>query len=365
MKRIAKVLPRDPLIPELGFFVFTQDGAILWNGQIGIKYGLKYLGTRLSNLVTQHGSFAVLEGLQFLRVVSVLEKISGAFIEKEESVLRIEANDGKTRINIPITLDINPEIPHLQINWNATGVSTPIQNLWVDAQELVTAEGTALWGEVIGVYEAPTYNASFDYGILLYDEKEKKGKSKTINFCPKSLLDLGLQDIAEAHFTEDGVFLRGQDVQYFTSAISNSDILVQLLQLRTDTLKAEEKAVSLDFTSGLWKRAKVFNKLVLTMQIRNGIITLSGGNWTEVIGQTDAPDQNFITRISLLQRWTIGTLSHKIFITDDTWYLYGKTRKGTEFFGNLTTIPTNASLTFTDEVNDTSEDDGITTGIFL
>ena len=346
MKRLAKVLAKDTLIPELGFFVFTQDGAIAWDGQVGIKYSLNKLGSRLSNLVAQYGQFAILEGLQFLRVVSVLEKISGAFIEKENSILRIEANDGKTRIAVPISLDLNPDIPQLQINWKTKGVSVPIKNLWTDTQDLITAEGTSLWGEIIGVYDAPTYNAAFDYGILLYEEKEDRPnkKNKAINFCPKRLIDLGLQDVNTAVFTEEGVFLMGDDIQYYTTPIVTTEVLSQLLELRTLAAKAQERSVSLDFTSGLWKRAKVFNKLVLQMQIKDGIITLSGGNWSEIIGQTDAPNANFNTRISLLQRWTVGTLAHKIYVADDAWYLYGKTRKGAEFYGTLTTIPTDAGI---------------------
>jgi hypothetical protein len=342
MKRIAKILSKDTLIPELGYFVFTPEGGIIWNGAVGIRYSMEKIGARFANLVAQNGTFAILEGLQFLRVVSVLEKVSGAFIEREESVLRIEANDGKTKISIPISLDVSKDTPHLQINWNTEGTSSQIKNLWVDAQDLVTSEGTSLWGDVLGIYEAPAYNASFDYGILLYEEKEKS-KSKKINFCPKSLIDLGLQDVNTAIYTDEGVFLKGQDVQYYTTPTTSTEVLTQLLELRDNTKKARECAVSLDFTSGLWKRAKVFNKLVLTLKIANGIITLSGGNWSEIIGTTDAPNAEFITRISLLARWTTGVLGHKIYISDDAWYLYGKTRKGSEFYGNLTTIPTNAS----------------------
>ena len=340
MKRLAQVIPTEPIVPEFSFVVFTKKGAIVYNGQVGIRYSLKKLGPRISNLVEQYGNFAILDGLKFFKVTAALEKISSAVIDREASVLRIESSEGKTKVAIPITLKISPDIQHLQINWDTLdGMHVKVENIWQDAIDLISNEGQSLWGDVIGIYDDNRFSASFDYGVLLYHGKSRRSKGTTY-FCPKDLLNLGIQDVSEAIFTENGVFIVGDEVQYYTSAAVVTTILDQMLLLRDNIVPDKEKAVTMDFSTGLWKRAKIFNKLVLTMVIHNGIITLSGNDWSEIIGKTAAPNGKFITRISLLQRWTTGTLGHKIYISDSgSWTLYGKTRNGSEFLGNLSEIP--------------------------
>lgn len=362
MKRLAKILQSESVVPEFNFFVFTEHGAIAYNGQLGINYSLSKVGNRLANLVKQHGRFAILDGTMFLKVVSVLEQVSEATIDKSASLLRIEANNGKTKIAIPISLTLHDELPHLKINWmthsGKNKKSTEIANLWNDTIDLISSEGVALWGDVIGVYEAPNFTASFDYGVLLYKEKEAQS-GKGVHFCPKALLDLGLQDVNKAVFNQNGVYAIGDDVKYYTSAVCTTSVLDQLLTLRDKVDKKNEKAVTLDFSSGLWRRAKVFNKLVLTLKIHDGIMTLYGGDWSEIIGTTAAPNGTFVTRISLLQRWTTGTLGHRIYVGDNgAWTLYGKTRNGSEFFGNLTEVDnTDAIGEETDFAN--TVDDGL------
>lgn len=144
----------------------------------------------------------------------------------------------------------------------------------------------------------------------------------------------------EAIFTDEELFINGDGVTYFTKPAIQPHVLESALQARDDALAGKEHKVKLDFTSGLWKRAKLFSNLALELTIAGGQMTLSGDNWQEVIGTTDAPAAKFITRISLLERWTIGTTGHTIRINEDEWYLLGNTRKGSEFYGTLTNLGT-------------------------
>ncbi len=278
MKRLAKVIPKESLIPEMRYLVFTNEGAIAWSGQLGIKYDLAKIGNRLAGLIKQHGSFAIIDGLRFLKVASALEKVTGAKIDKTNSVLIIEANDGKVEVSLPVTLDLPEELPHLQLDWSAirSARKLPVESVWLDAVELISTEGTALWGDVVGVYETDKYVASFDYGILLYKAREVEGKkfgrqqpkgskSTDIIFCPQYLLGLGLAGIGEAAYNGESLYLVGDGVTYVTQPTPSTAVLDQMLQVRDLAHKGKQKAVSLDFGSGLWKRAKVFNRMVVTM----------------------------------------------------------------------------------------------------
>lgn len=347
MKRLQKILPKETMIPEFCYFVFTPYGAIAYNGQVGIRYSLTKIGVKLSNLVTQHGSFAILDGLNFLKIAAVMEKITAAVIDTKKSTLRMESNDGKVKVEIPITLNIPESLSHLKIPWDMEGVQIPVEGLWEDVTNLITKEAETIWGEVVGVYGFKSTLASFDYGVLLIGKSQSTEQYSKTLFCPKSIIDLGLGDIKEATFGEDGIVLSGDDVQYYTSTLAAAEALKSALELRKGKKSGKEYNVALDFSAGVWKRAKTFNKAVISLYIRDGLMELKGDNWNEIIGKTDAPDGIFITRISLLQRWTVGTVGHKIYVDKEngTWIIYGTTRKESQFFGNLTEIDMSDTIT--------------------
>lgn len=341
MKRLSKILPKESIVPEFKYIVFSaeREAMIVWNGMAGIAFDIKKVPPKLQELVQQHGQFAIMDGRQFLRIVTAMDKVEKIVLDKSTSMLTMEANGGRIKVELTAVLDLPPETPHLAIDFHSTaGVSREITPLWFDAVDLITKEGAALWDNITGVYESSEFLASFDYGVLLYHEKEKPDGNAVL-YCPQQLLELGMKGMDRITYCDDIVMLKGDGVTYFSSPRLSTDVLTEMLILRELANTAKERSVGLDFTPSLWKRAKLFSKAALDMRIQGGQIILSNNEWKEVIGTTDAPDAHFVTRISLLSRWTVGTLGHKIRITEDgQWYLYGKTRKGTEFYGSMTMI---------------------------
>ena len=366
MKRITKIIERDPIIPELGYLVFSELGAIVWTGAIGVRFDLGKAGSSIAKLVKQHGSFAIIDALRFIKIATALDKAAESVrLDPKTSMLRIVMSGKRGDIDIPVAREVPENIPHLEIDWSVPADVDKVHDhikldtVWLDAVDLIGRDGINLWGDVIGVYDAPEWTAAFDYGILLYHNKNghKKNSAHEIEevlFCPLQLLEIGLTGMTEAIFTEDELFINGDGVTYYTKPAIQPHVLESALQARDDALSGNEHKVKLDFTSGLWKRAKLFSSLALELTIAGGRMTLSGDNWQEVIGTTDAPDAKFITRISLLERWTIGTTGHTIRIKEDEWYLLGNTRKGSEFYGTLTNLGTES---FDDPENEVPLDD--------
>lgn len=348
MHRLVKILPRESLVPELGYLVFTKDGLIAWNGTVGIRFARERAGARIMQLVDLHGPIVVQNGAKFLKVLSVLDKIDT--VSLVDSHLIIKANSNSTEIKFAVLSgDAVPQaLPHLALDWKLTGgVKLPITGVWLDALDFLTNEGAVLWGDVVGIYDRPGYTVAFDYGLLLYSAKSRqrfKGVGKdaideAAKYCPWLLLQLGLATITEAVFKDGALFLVGDGIIYFTALATTTSVLDQILSMRQEEAGASKYKVALKFSSNVWKRAKLFNKLVLTLSIKAGVITLSGGSWSEIIGSTDAPDKMFITRISLLQKWALKTLGHQFAISENgNWLLTGRTRNEVEFYGSLTMV---------------------------
>jgi hypothetical protein len=352
MQRLVKILPKESLVPELGYLVFTENGLVAWNGLMGIRFVRERAGTRIMKLVDQYGPIVIQNGAKFLKVLSVLDSINSVSID-EAAHLIIKANKDSTEIKFAILVGdrIPKALPHLALNWNLEGgTKVPISGVWLDALDFLSNEGAILWGDVVGVYDTSTYTAAFDYGLLLYSPKTRRGfkglskndeaaVAKETKYCPWSLLELGLATIKDAVFKEDALFLVGDELMYFTSLVSTASVLNQVLAMREEAGTGTKYTVSLDFSSNVWKRAKLFNKVVLTLTIKSGIITLSGGSWTEQIGRTDAPDEVFITRISLLQKWVTKCLGHQFAVSKtNSWMFLGTTRNEAEFYGLLTMV---------------------------
>lgn len=351
MQRLVKILPKESLVPELGYLVFTEDGLVAWNGLMGIRFVRERAGTRIMALVDQYGPLVIQNGAKFLKVLSVLDSINSVSID-EAAHLIIKANKDSTEIKFAILVGdrIPKALPHLALNWGLKGgTKVPISGVWLDSLDFLSNEGAILWGSVIGVYDTSTYTAAFDYGLLLYSPKIHRGfrgsnkrdeqAVEEIKYCPWSLLELGLAKIQNAVFKEDVLFLVGDELMYFTSLVSTASVLNQVLAMREEAKTGTKYTVTLDFSSNIWRRAKLFNKVVLTLTIKNGVITLSGGSWTEIIGHTDAPDEVFITRISLLQKWVTKCLGHQFAVSKaNSWMFLGTTRNEAEFYGLLTMV---------------------------
>lgn len=347
MQRLVKVLPRESLVPELGYLVFTKDGLIAWNGVVGIRFVRERAGTRIMQLVDQYGPIVIQNGAKFLKVLSVLDKVDTLSIDTSHLVIKANDNSTEIRFSVLFGENVPQALPHLALDWHLEGgVKVPINKVWIDSLAFLTNEGAILWGDVVGVYDRPGYSVAFDYGLLLYSAKERPrfrgldGTDKEITrYCPWVLLQLGLSTMEEAVFKDDALFLVGDGIIYFTTLSSTSDVLDQVLCMRQDAIKATKYKAALKFSSNVWKRAKLFNKVVLTLAISGGVITLSGNSWSEVIGSTNAPDQVFVTRISLLQKWALKTLGHQLAVTEaGGWLLVGQTRNESSFYGSLTLV---------------------------
>ncbi len=346
MKRIAKILQKDNFIPELGYIVITSEGMIAYNGQIGVRYDRETSGERLCLIADKVGAYAIPEPLKFLRTISALEGITAVELSEADSSITIKFA-GKGSLQIPVVLKLSKSIPQLAIEWKtldeAKTQGIEITSLWDEVTALTTNEGQQLWGDVIGIYGSEGKLVSFDYGVYLNSDDIQAPDF----YCPRSLLDLGLKNMEVAAINGDILLIVGQKVQYVCTGVDKSDIVSNMMHLKEDFSAGDIKKVTLDFTSGLWKRAKLFASAVLTFAVKNGEIYIKHSTWEECIGKTEAPDAEFTTRISLLERWASGTFEHSISIgADGTWNLYGKTRSDMNFYAVLTNIenPTDVKI---------------------
>lgn len=340
MKHIQKVLKKSNFIPELGYIVITKDGAVVYNGQVGVSYSRALIGERLCSLADKYGTYAIPETTKFLQTLNVLEKVSSVNLIEKESCLSITFN-GKGKVKCPVVLNISDDIPHLQIKWKNykevkdQKLGTPLTSLWSDIKNLITSEGEALYGDVLGIYGSEGKLLSFDYGVFLLAEQ----KGLPDFYCPRALIDLGLNSVDYLVTDEDSVFLVGDKVQFVCCGVQKSDKVNDMIQLKDSFEQGEKKKVTLDFGTSLWKRAKLFSNAVLTLRVKDGEMFLEHDTWSETIGKTEAPDTQFTTRLSLLERWVSGTLKHSISLAEDgTWSLYGITRGGLHFFATLTGV---------------------------
>lgn len=340
MKRISKVVKKDNFVPEQGYLVFTDKGLIVYNGRIGLLYNRKKMGALLSGLVEKNGNFAVPDAAKFLRTIAALEDVSSAEIDKGRSCMVLKFNKAKGSLDIPVVLNLHEKIPHLDIKWKDYATDKeggiPVSAVWREVTDLVTSEGEALWGDVIGIYARNNKLMSFDYGVYL--EGKEEGAVADF-FCPLAVLDLGINDLEYVKVDEDAVYMVGAEVQYVCTAISKKSVIDDMATLKEQFEKGDKKHVSLDLTSGVWKRAKVFADSMLLLSVKDGEIFISHENYKETIGKTAAPNAQFNTRISLLQRWASGSLDHSIAIgADGSWYLHGTTRSGLAFYAVLTDV---------------------------
>lgn len=338
MKQITQILKKDNFIPELGYIVIDKDGMMAYNGQIGVKFSRKIAGERLCLIADENGAYAIPDPQKFLKIVSALDNIELVELNKKSSSIKIKFA-GKGVVKIPVVLDLHSDTPHLNIKWKnmeqAKKEGIALTSLWTEVSTLITQEGEALWGDVIGVYGNNGQLVSFDYGVYIHSEDIKAPKF----YCPRSLIDLGLRNLEFAVVSDDTVQLVGNDAQYICTGVSESAVVTDMMALKESFAKGENKKVTLDFTSGLWRRAKLFADVVLKFEVKDGQIFISHDNWSECIGKTEAPNAEFVTRISLLERWASGTFEHAISVNKGSdWNLYGKTRGGMHFYAVLTDL---------------------------
>lgn len=338
MQRISKILKGDNFIPEFGYIIITAGGMVVYNGHIGINYSRKLTGERLCSIADEAGAYAIPEPLKFLKIISVLESITSVQLDKTSQQIKISFA-GKGEIKIPVMLNLSKETPHLAIDWcdknDKDGKHIEVTSLWNELNTLTTTEGEALWGDVIGIYGSDKRLVAFDYGVYLHSE----GIEIPDFYCPKALIELGLRGIDYANINGDEVQLIGNDVKYICTGVAKSQVVTDMMSLKEEFNKGKKQKITLDFTSGVWRRAKLLADEVLLLQIKNNQIFLQCDSWKECIGKTEAKDAEFNTRISLLERWASGTFEHAVSVTDDgTWNLYGVTRGGVKFYGVLTDI---------------------------
>ena len=341
MKRISKIIKKTNFMQEFGYLVVTPKGMIVYNGEIGIMYSRSLAGEKLCTIADKHGPYAFPEPVKFLRSLSVLEDIKSVDLIKNSSAIQIKFSN-KGSILIPIVMNLGEDLPHLLLNWQdhakASKKGFAITSLWNEIYNLTTNEGEALWGNSVGVYGHNKELVSFDHGVYIHSTD---GKASDF-FCPRSLLELGLRNLDYAvtdisDDTGDSLYLVGKNMQYVCIAAAKSEVVEEMCQLKSDFEGGDKKKVSINATSGLWQRSKVFAETLLTMKIKKGNITVGYNNWEEIIGTTEAPDSIFTTRISILERWASGTVKHGISINENSeWNLHGTTRGGLQFYATLT-----------------------------
>ena len=348
MKRLAKLIPKDPIAPEWAYLVCTPHGAVVWNGTIGVRYAYGRIGKAVGELVKEHGTFAILDALTYYRTAHSLErKAEKVELNARSGTLRVTMSDRKGKIDLPIRKTLPAHLPHLRLDWIELGDdidadSARIDTIWFDAPELITRDGANIWGEIIGVYDAPEWAASFDQGVLLYRNKTGHNKESALDvddvyFCPSSVLALGFEGLEWAVFYRGRLYLVGPEVAYFTQPIVETRILQSMLTIRDRAVRGGSWwEASPDFNPGLWKRARLLGGGNLRLVIAARELVLKGERWEETIGKTLAPDGVFSTTLSLIERWVTKTEKHQIIVADGGWILSGTTARGCEFYGSLT-----------------------------
>ena len=342
MKKFQTVLSGATLIPEQKYMVFTPTGCIAFNDGVGLKYSGEKIGPQITNLAKKHGSFAVVNGVHFLRVLGTLDQLKDIKIDKEDSMLILYFNESRGVTKIPITFTLPETIPHLQIpflSWADTkkdAGAIPVDSAWDEFSKLLTKAGTTIWGDNVGLYGLHDKLIGFDYNIAM--RKILKAPVADNFFCSLKLLKLDPDVIRFARVLDDSsILLVGDGLQYYSSEVGEPELTEANSKFIDSTKGGTEFGVSLQFKNSLWRRIKVFARVTVTFEVKDRSLNIWHGSWREEIGKTNVSDMSFSVPATMLERWAKLCLDHKLIRLDNgEWVLSGVTRSGIEFYGSLT-----------------------------
>lgn len=339
MKRINQVAQKNGFVPEFGYAVFHRDGMTIWNGLIGLHYKPTKVGAKLMDVVAKAGVWAAPVAQDLFAALGHLDHIVDIDPDKDRSILKVTYSGGKATLELPVLFDISPDMPHLRLKWEEyesdRAGSIPVDSTWQEAHGMITNEANLVWSDSVGVYYLDGYVCAFDKGVFI------KGSEKTQvpdSFIPKNMLDLGLSgiDYAVVRKGNDGekVFLVGREVQYVSTASADFTALRKTSEAIDEFEKGTRHLCSIESSKMSTKRIKAFSENgQVGLSVENCNIYLSGPNWKEKFGSTDAPDMRMVAKMSCILRWIDNCTRHELAKSEDgAWYLQGLTRQGLKFY---------------------------------
>ena len=349
MDRLFNVLPskvEHGADPYLAYLIITPEWVIADDGAISIALDCAAVASNLHHLAKTKGSFAILNGRDFLYSVSTIHKIDKMFFDEDRKNLIILAQGKTAKLKFPVDFDID-ELPHVAIEWDTLKElpKVSIRAMYNDVLQFISQSTEAsVWGDILGVYGFGNKLISFDYQtILVADRNKNKPKvNEKEYFVPLSLLQIGIGDMDYARFGDEGdVYITGTTANYYTNQVANYDVLKERMTTLARVQK-HGKRYSFRFnalTSDIWRRAKHFSDVTCCMTIKDGkvyFVSADGEAWIERVAKTDAPNCRLFVDISLLQPWATYVLEHELVEYDGMWVMMGMTRNKTRFYSLIT-----------------------------
>ena len=369
MKEIVKLLKKNLItIPEYEFLVFRKDGLIAYNGKAAIRYNPKCVGDILMSIVEKYGDFVVTDASFFLKTIRILQttaEIDGINMDKKESALVFNYNNGNSSIKVPILVNYDVEdIPHFNIEWKDlddkkdADVYIKPNKVLAETPRLLQKTGNFLFSDdELGLFAHNGYYITCD--VSAYSISEKVLDDKISFFIPLEILDLGFSKFDWIVVGEDHIVLMNSSVQCY---INNYDIKPRETSLINKFNSATKYKTTLFDVLSVWKRSKLFSlKSIINLEIKDGNIRIFADAWSEKIGTTEAPDGLFIIPEHLVSRWARVVTDHVIAVNDDRdVFISGKSKLGEfTFYGSLKEDITEAEKRLDSENNDSGTVDSI------
>lgn len=348
MKRLTLVARKNNSIAELGYAVFNTDGLVVYNGSFGIRYSPFAVKDMMMNLVKEHGAFAIPDVAELRKCVELLDGVCGIKLDKDKANLIFSFKKNKGRLSVPVIFGLNEDlVPHFTLPWidfeegKGTGFAI-VEDVWREAGNLISNDGEAMFGNSLGLYGRNKRLMSFDGEAFIVSKKEVAAPDF---FCPREVLKLGMTSMAYVKKQGDNFFVVGEDFQYVATNAVVAPVVDDIAKMQTGFDASKVYTIKLDSDSGIWSRGKRFASSLIQFKIKDGKVVVGFDRWWEEIGTTNLPNAEFLTRLSLLERWITGTLSHSVAISEDNqWFLHGESRKGFLFYARLTDVNNPSSL---------------------
>lgn len=347
MNFLNHVLPRNnrDINEVYRALIFSKKGLIAANRELAVLYKPDILGNVLIELIDKHGAFAVLDGAEFLSMVSTLRgKIKSISLNKEMDNMLIKFGN-KGRVSFDIA-EVNDKHPHLSLEWYPFPdekenpeecVFFNVDVNWRDYHTFVSNEAKVIWKDKAGIYMNKCHFNSFDADTYLVS-KDKMIDSDMDLFIPLDFYKLLNNDTSKLIVSKDNLHWMHDNFQLATRRPGKeSEIKPDFIEeIRTKFKDGKKYDVTFETVRpDTWKRALNDRNLFLSFIIDKNEIFISSGSWKEMIGKTSCPNLKATARINLLKNWITSCSKPSLSVIEDIPYLYGISLKQTEFYGRL------------------------------
>lgn len=357
MKQVAQLLQKKAFIPEYSYMVFSDAGASIFDGSVGVIYSPERSGAKMMSVVKRVGAFALSDPVQFTKLATALENVVDVTASKDDGILEVTFGGGSGKMAVPAVFDLPDSVPHLQIRLEKYNPEQKgafqITPAWKDAATLLTNAGESLWQNQLGLYGRNSRLMTFDFGVFAISKDEVGFDGEF--FVPRKVLSLGVHELNYGRVQGGQIHLVGSNLQYVCPATEITAAVEEQAKIAEKFDAGEQFPVTISPLSGVWKRAEAFAFEAVNLKIEGGQLILQSGGWSESLGKTGAPEIEVMTYLGLLKRWASRTLGHSISKLDDAWFLHGQTRNGMLFYAQLTGVSPMVSDESEPELEETEE----------